>query len=228
MMQASSLMIHAAPDEERKKRNRIAKRKSRQRQAQQAIANETQEGLGSVTFSGDMLLPVLAPTQIPHDKHVDPTCMGEGYALDPAFYEPNVLECFGYTSEEPVTQIRAGSIDPQLAANHRGAPRLSAPGSDLDSAIARASSTPEFPFQLPPKQQQRSHPSRCEPYRREPALHRAVITGNEDIVKVLLQHQADVNSRDKNGRTALDLAIDVGHVAIVQILLAHGADIEGN
>jgi ankyrin repeat protein len=59
-------------------------------------------------------------------------------------------------------------------------------------------------------------------------LHRAVITGNEDIVKVLLQHQADVNSRDKNGRTALDLAIDVGHVAIVQILLAHGADIEGS
>ncbi|QKX60890.1 uncharacterized protein TRUGW13939_08036 [Talaromyces rugulosus] len=218
MMQASSLMIHAAPDEERKKRNRIAKRKSRQRQAQQALANETQDGLGSVTFSGDMLLPVLA------DKHVDPTCMGEGYALDPALYEPSVLECLGYTSEEPVTQIRAGSIDPQLAANHRDAPRPSAPGGDLESAIARwASSTPEFPFQLPQKQEQQSHSSR-----REPALHRAVITGNEDIVKVLLQHQADVDSRDKNGRTALDLAIDAGHVAIVQILLAHGADIEGN
>lgn len=64
-----------------------------------------------------MLLPVLAPNQIPHDKHDDPTCMGEGYALDPALYESSVPECLGYTSDEPVTQIRAGAIDPQVCSS---------------------------------------------------------------------------------------------------------------
>jgi ankyrin repeat protein len=95
---------------------------------------------------------------------------------------------------------------------------------DIESAVALcARSTSEFQHQPPKKQQQQNHPPG-----REPALHRAVATGDEDIVQLLLQHQANINSCDKNGRTALDLAIDIGHVAIVQILLAHGADIEGN
>lgn len=86
-----------------------------------------------------------------------------------------------------------------------------------------ASSTPESRVQLPQEQQLRGHTSR-----REPALHRAVMMGQEDIVRLLLQHQANVNSRDGNGFTALDVAIDTGRVAIVQMLLAHGADIEGS
>ncbi len=103
-------------------------------------------------------------------------------------------------------------------------PSPNVPSGGTESATTLwASSTSDFQVRLLQEQQQRGHSSR-----REPALHRAVITGEEDIVRLLLQHHANVNSRDKNGRTALDLAIDIGDVAIVKILLAHGADIEGS
>lgn len=83
----------------------------------------------------------------------------------------------------------------------------------------------EFPVELPQKHLQHRQGHRDK---RAPALHRAVITGKEDIVRLLLQNQAVVDACDKDGCTALDLAIDAGHTSIVQILLAYGADTTGN
>jgi hypothetical protein len=65
-----------------------------------------------VTETGDILLPVVTPTQISQDKLVGH--MHEGYALDAALSELSTLECFRFTSEEPITQIRSASIDIQV------------------------------------------------------------------------------------------------------------------
>jgi ankyrin repeat protein len=50
--------------------------------------------------------------------------------------------------------------------------------------------------------------------------------GNESVVRFLLQHGADVDSKDHFGRTALANAAHTGHLSIVRILVDHGADLD--
>jgi ankyrin repeat protein len=60
------------------------------------------------------------------------------------------------------------------------------------------------------------------------ALHRAAESGDIDMLKLLLEHGANVNAQQKNdegnGRTPLGSAARFGHGAAVRYLLAHGAD----
>lgn len=44
-----------------------------------------------------------------------------------------------------------------------------------------------------------------------------------DIAMVLLKHNADVNTKNNEGRTALHYATDFNHRDLVELLLAHGA-----
>ncbi|GHS93191.1 hypothetical protein AGMMS49949_06200 [Alphaproteobacteria bacterium] len=55
------------------------------------------------------------------------------------------------------------------------------------------------------------------------ALHWAVNFGFLDLVKVLLDHGADVNAKCTDGTTPLQLAKDGGHTKIAEILATHGA-----
>ena len=55
-------------------------------------------------------------------------------------------------------------------------------------------------------------------------LHQAALRGHERIVKLLLSHKADVNSRSKTEATPLHLASQEGHLASVVALLQAGAD----
>ena len=55
------------------------------------------------------------------------------------------------------------------------------------------------------------------------ALMLAVINGSLDIVKELLYAGADVNARDKSGKTALKLAASSNKMEIVIYLASHGA-----
>ena len=53
----------------------------------------------------------------------------------------------------------------------------------------------------------------------------AARTGNLDAIRVLLDHHADVNAKDKlRGTTALMWAAEQSHPEAVKLLIAHGAD----
>ena len=54
-------------------------------------------------------------------------------------------------------------------------------------------------------------------------LMRAVLLGDAEIVRALLEHKADVNTQDDEGNTALMLAASQGSARVVQLLLEYGA-----
>ena len=55
-------------------------------------------------------------------------------------------------------------------------------------------------------------------------LHCAVAMEQEEIVRLLLEHGADINSYDFNSLTPLHVAAWRGHTGILKLLLKHGAD----
>ncbi|TVY90479.1 Ankyrin repeat domain-containing protein, partial [Lachnellula willkommii] len=56
--------------------------------------------------------------------------------------------------------------------------------------------------------------------------HIAARKGNDPILALLIQQNADLNSKDNDGRTPLVYAVIEGHHRIVTTLLAHGARID--
>ena len=58
-------------------------------------------------------------------------------------------------------------------------------------------------------------------------MHFAARRGNEEIVKVLLEHpKVKVDVRDSSGKTALHMACSEGQNRVCQLLLDNGADIK--
>ncbi|KAI8514586.1 Unconventional myosin-XVI [Branchiostoma belcheri] len=57
------------------------------------------------------------------------------------------------------------------------------------------------------------------------ALHWASLYGQTGVVKLLIQHGADVGARDEDGETALHWASVNGHTGVVKLLIQHGADV---
>ncbi|KAI1811849.1 ankyrin repeat-containing domain protein [Poronia punctata] len=91
---------------------------------------------------------------------------------------------------------------------------------------------PTTPIILPSEevdQNTRGKPSDSLEGKRPPAglmvLHRAVRTGNSKVVRLLLEHNADCNSKDSEGLTPLLCAVVGGHEEVLDLLLSHGADI---
>nr|XP_061838160.1 protein phosphatase 1 regulatory subunit 27-like [Nerophis lumbriciformis] len=58
------------------------------------------------------------------------------------------------------------------------------------------------------------------------ALHEAVLTGNLDVVKLLVKYGADVHQRDEDGWTPLHMACSDGFPQIASYLLSIGASTE--
>lgn len=56
------------------------------------------------------------------------------------------------------------------------------------------------------------------------ALIAAASRNNSDLVKLLLDHNWDVNARDDNGETALHMAAEYNHPSIMELLIGRGAD----
>ena len=57
------------------------------------------------------------------------------------------------------------------------------------------------------------------------ALIRASNYGHEDIVRLLLNFDADINIKSKNGNTALIKAAEKGYVQMAFMLIARGAHV---
>ena len=56
------------------------------------------------------------------------------------------------------------------------------------------------------------------------ALHAAAQEGWEQVAILLIEAKADINKKDKDGNTPLDIAIYHEHTAIVNLLAGLGAD----
>ena len=57
----------------------------------------------------------------------------------------------------------------------------------------------------------------------QPALITATLAGHDDMVRLLLDHKADVLARTQKGMTALHAAAYVGNAEIAKMLIDHGA-----
>lgn len=60
-----------------------------------------------------------------------------------------------------------------------------------------------------------------------PLLHRAVSAGREDVARVLLRGGADLEARDRLGRTPLMVAVSGGSPSLARLLLEQGANPDG-
>ena len=56
----------------------------------------------------------------------------------------------------------------------------------------------------------------------------AAVNGDETVVRLLLDHNADANVKDSDGHTALYQASKNGQEAIVRLLLDHTVDVDAN
>jgi ankyrin repeat protein len=56
----------------------------------------------------------------------------------------------------------------------------------------------------------------------------AAATGRVIVVKLLLEHGAEVDARDQENRTALDQAVLAGRTQVADLLLRHGASLEAD
>jgi FOG: Ankyrin repeat len=54
-------------------------------------------------------------------------------------------------------------------------------------------------------------------------LHLACLVANADILKIIVEHDADVELRDTNRNTAIMLAALMGKLSVIQLLVEHGA-----
>lgn len=60
---------------------------------------------------------------------------------------------------------------------------------------------------------------------RQPALHLAIQEEQSDMVNVLLNHGADINSTGYHNWTPLHIAASIGHLTLTQLCLARGANV---
>ena len=58
----------------------------------------------------------------------------------------------------------------------------------------------------------------------QPALHRAICSGNESIIRLLLEKGADTTKLDKSGQSVLHIAVENSQEHLVQILLESDID----
>ena len=66
----------------------------------------------------------------------------------------------------------------------------------------------------------------CKNIKGQTPLHLASSHGHEEVVKILINNDAQVDLKDLRGFTALYIASYNGHAAVVHLLITHGADVD--
>lgn len=56
-------------------------------------------------------------------------------------------------------------------------------------------------------------------------LHHALSYGNTRLIKLLIEHGADIEARNKRGQTPLHQAVEEEDIDLVEVLLKHGAEL---
>lgn len=64
-----------------------------------------------------------------------------------------------------------------------------------------------------------------DPFKGETALHTATFASQRNIVELLLAHKADINARDRQNETPLQVAVAMGDSEMVRFLLKMGAQV---
>jgi ankyrin repeat protein len=57
-------------------------------------------------------------------------------------------------------------------------------------------------------------------------LHFAVLADQVDVVRLLLSHKVNVNSRTSDGHMTLHLAAQIGDKLLITLLVEHGASVD--
>lgn len=127
-----------------------------------------------------------------------------------------LMNWMSQTGELVLQLTKSPRIPGQPAAPTRN-PML-APRRPQPAAVTQAAPLPTSPIDYDPKINEVDVSGQT-------ALHRAVITGNMELVKALILRWADVNIADMYGKTALYFAAEKGFKDIVEILLNNRADV---
>lgn len=180
--------------------------------------------LAAVSYSGDravtkFLLEAGANVNIPGGR----------------YYSSALAASANSEIDEPCTYSRIGSIsgvDFDASVERKGenvtdmlleaGADVSTQGHDALSAASRKGHIKVFELLL--RRGCRPNPSpQCL---EDSILHRAVISGNIEIAKALIQNGVDPNEKNRRGATAFHKACSMGHLDVVSLLIDNGADVK--
>ncbi|PQK15839.1 hypothetical protein BB8028_0006g01610 [Beauveria bassiana] len=220
---------------EKRSKDRISKRFSRERQRKQRERNQViQDLLGAfepqlVSDSGWGGLQLgYSPTY--HDSAPPPSERDDGIV---SFYHDDPF------TRLALTQVVSNSFDAVRGGCITSAsPEPNEPPASADSAWSFQEIAPQAPAASSDpfanavcasrngNSSKRNADSRILPTKHQTTLHRAIVTGNVEIVRLLLHNGATINMQNHVGMTPLHLAVYYRNIALVTLLLQYNADLE--
>ncbi|TVY44276.1 Ankyrin repeat domain-containing protein [Lachnellula occidentalis] len=233
-----SIQLQSPSDtlERRRLQNRIAQRKFRQKRQHNLVdvigrsEPASQEGIISdtpISIASNVFPSAEACTSQSDPPHVDNSNAGlevnfgdwDLDAMDSIFPSNNIS--FSTTDDSPF-HLNLTSQDISQSSPATVPTSLNPP---ISSAIAPR---PHLHTLIPPQPAELVNipPAPTQDNGWLSAIHIAARKGNDLILNMLIQQNADLNEKDNEGRTPLVYAVIEGHRSIVTSLLAHGARID--
>ena len=133
----------------------------------------------------------------------------------------SLIEAILSQTPETIQKLLAGGISPDITGSidytEKPGPAITAEAEELQAVAARRG---DFSLTSSPGADRYYHLLQTTP------LHAAVIRGDPAIVRLLLDHCAQVDGRDSGQKTPLHIAAEFGRAALIEMLIKGGADPE--